>query len=61
MLAIGAFTLAGCRGMPTSGEKQARHDFGAVAGQYRPGNQPSGVAGIDAGFEPEQFSRVSRS
>ena len=39
MLAIGAFTLAGCRGMQTSGEKQARHDFGAVAGQYRPGNQ----------------------
>ena len=39
MLAIGAFVLAGCRGMQTSGEKQARHDFEAVAGEYRPGNQ----------------------
>src|SRR6516225_4063708 len=39
MSAIGAFVLAGCRGVQTSGEKQARHDFGAVAGEYRPDNQ----------------------
>ncbi len=30
--------LAGCRGVQTPGEKQARHDFGAVTGQYRPAN-----------------------
>ena len=35
---VGVFALAGCRGMQTAGEKQARHDLGAVAGQYRPGN-----------------------
>ena len=34
----GVFALAGCRGISTPGEKQARHDLGAVAGQYRPGN-----------------------
>jgi outer membrane protein, heavy metal efflux system len=39
MLAIGVFALAGCRGVQTSGEKQARHDFGAIAGEYHPGNQ----------------------
>jgi len=38
-LASGAFVLAGCRGVQTSGEKQARHDFGAVAGVYRPDNR----------------------
>lgn len=31
--------LAGCRGIPARGEKQARHDLGAVAGRFRPGNQ----------------------
>jgi outer membrane protein TolC len=35
---VGVFALAGCRGISTPGEKQARHDLGAVAGQYRPGN-----------------------
>jgi cobalt-zinc-cadmium efflux system outer membrane protein len=30
--------LAGCRGIPTSGEKQARHDLAAVTSQYRPTN-----------------------
>ncbi len=35
---VGVFALAGCRGISTPGERQARHDLGAVAGQYRPGN-----------------------
>ena len=39
LAAIGVLVLAGCRGIPTPGEQQARHDLGAVAGQYRPGNQ----------------------
>ena len=30
--------LAGCRGLQTAGEKQERHDLGAVAGQYRTTN-----------------------
>jgi outer membrane protein TolC len=38
--AAGVLTLAGCRGIPAPGEKQARQDFGTVAGQYRPGNHP---------------------
>ena len=38
VLAASGLVLAGCRGVPTSGEKQARRDLGAVAGQYRPGN-----------------------
>jgi outer membrane protein, heavy metal efflux system len=38
LVGLGAFALAGCRGVQTSGEKQARHDLGAVARQYRPGN-----------------------
>ncbi len=38
MFAAGALMLAGCRGIQTSGERQARHDFSAVAGQYRPTN-----------------------
>ena len=37
--AAGMLVFAGCRGVPTSGEKQARHDFGAVASQYQAGNQ----------------------
>ncbi len=39
LTAAGVLVLAGCRGISTKGEQQARHDFGAVAGQYRPGNQ----------------------
>ena len=31
--------LGGCRGIPVPGERQARHDVGAVADLYRPGNQ----------------------
>ena len=39
VLAASGLILAGCRGIPAPGEKQARQNFGAVAGQYRPGNQ----------------------
>jgi len=35
---VGVLALAGCRGISTPGERQARHDLGAVASQYRPGN-----------------------
>jgi outer membrane protein, heavy metal efflux system len=40
LTAVGVLLLAGCRGVPAPGEKQARQDFGAVAGLYRPTNQP---------------------
>lgn len=36
---VALLPLAGCRGVPTSGEKQARNDLGAVAGRYQPGDQ----------------------
>ncbi|MGO8767111.1 MAG: TolC family protein [Limisphaerales bacterium] len=39
----GALVLAGCRGIPASGEKQARRDLDAVASQYRPGNHPASL------------------
>ena len=38
LFAAGWLMLAGCRGFQAPAEKQARHDFGAVAGQYRPAN-----------------------
>ena len=38
LFAASVLMLAGCRGVQTPGEKQARHDFGAVTGQYRPAN-----------------------
>ena len=38
LFATGGLVLAGCRGIQAPGEKQARRDFGAVAGQYRPTN-----------------------
>ena len=41
LFAAGGLVLAGCRGIQTSGEKQARQDFGVVAGQYRPANRPA--------------------
>jgi outer membrane protein TolC len=41
LFATGGLVLAGCRGIQTSGEKQARQDFGVVAGQYRSGNRPA--------------------
>src|ERR1039457_2902289 len=40
LFATGGLALAGCRGIQTPGEKQARHDLGAVAGQYRPDKHP---------------------
>jgi outer membrane protein, heavy metal efflux system len=39
VLAASGLILAGCRGIPARGEKQARQNFSAVVGQYRPGNQ----------------------
>ena len=39
MFAAGGLVLAGCRGIPAPGEKQARRDLGATAGQYRPENR----------------------
>ncbi|HWY30053.1 MAG TPA: hypothetical protein VNX46_04830, partial [Candidatus Acidoferrum sp.] len=38
VFAAGILLLSGCRGIPTPGEKQARHDLAEVAGQYRPTN-----------------------
>ncbi len=38
LFATGGLVLAGCRGIQTSGEKQARQDFRAIASQYRPAN-----------------------
>jgi len=46
LAAVGVLALAGCRGISTPGERQARHDFGAVAGQYRPGNRPAALPGL---------------
>ena len=39
VLAASGLMLAGCRGVPAPGERQARRELGAVAGQYRPGDQ----------------------
>ncbi len=39
-LAALALFLAGCQGIPAPGEKQARHDLGAVEALYRPRNSP---------------------
>jgi outer membrane protein, heavy metal efflux system len=36
LFAAGVLLFAGCRGIPTRGERQARHDLAAVASQYRP-------------------------
>jgi outer membrane protein, heavy metal efflux system len=41
LFATGGLALAGCRGIQATGEKQARQDFSAVAGQYRPANRPA--------------------
>jgi outer membrane protein TolC len=40
LFAASVLMLAGCRGVQTPGEKRARHDLGAVTGQYRPDNHP---------------------
>lgn len=39
LLAAGVLMFAGCRGISTSGERQARHDLAAATGNYRPGHQ----------------------
>jgi len=39
LAAVAVFLLAGCRGVPVAGEKQARQDIGTVASQYRPADQ----------------------
>lgn len=36
---MGIWVLAGCRGVQTSGEKQARNDSKTIAGEYRPDHQ----------------------
>jgi len=46
VFAASGLVLAGCRGVPTSGEKQARHDLGTVASQYRPGNSRPALPGL---------------
>jgi outer membrane protein TolC len=38
-MAMGIWVLAGCRGVQTSGEKQARNDSKTIAGEYRPDHQ----------------------
>ncbi len=43
MFAACGLVLAGCRGIPAPGEKQARRDLGTVANQYRPGNRPASL------------------
>jgi cobalt-zinc-cadmium efflux system outer membrane protein len=43
VFAASVLLLAGCRGIQTPGEKQARRDFGAVTGKYRPGNRPAAL------------------
>lgn len=39
VLAAAGLLVAGCRGLPAPGEKQARRDLKTVAGEYRPGNR----------------------
>jgi cobalt-zinc-cadmium efflux system outer membrane protein len=43
VFAASVLVFAGCRGIPAPGEKQARHDLGAVTGKYRPGNHPAAM------------------
>jgi cobalt-zinc-cadmium efflux system outer membrane protein len=40
LVATGALVLAGCRGIPAPGEKQARRELAAVAEVYRPAHRP---------------------
>lgn len=39
VLAVGGLALAGCRGISTQGERQARHELAAVTDNYRPNQQ----------------------
>jgi len=43
LFAASGLVLAGCRGIPAPGEKQARRDLGTVASQYHPGNTPASL------------------
>ncbi|HTV40737.1 MAG TPA: TolC family protein [Candidatus Sulfotelmatobacter sp.] len=43
LFAASGLVLAGCRGIPEPGEKQARRDLGTVASQYHPGNTPASL------------------
>ncbi len=40
VFAASGLLFAGCRGMPSPGERQARADFKSVAGNFRPANRP---------------------
>lgn len=43
VFAASVLVLAGCRGIQTPAEKQARRDFGVVTGKYRPGDRPAAL------------------
>jgi outer membrane protein TolC len=43
VFAASGLVLAGCRGVPAPGERQARHDLGVVTSQYRPENHPAAL------------------
>lgn len=55
LFAAGGLVLAGCRGIPAPAEKQARHDFGAVASQYHPGNQAASLPELTADSSLSNF------
>ncbi|HKW29264.1 MAG TPA: TolC family protein [Verrucomicrobiae bacterium] len=55
VLAAGGLLLTGCRGMQTAGEKQARQNFDAVAGQYRPGDQHPALPELTPGSSLSNF------
>jgi outer membrane protein, heavy metal efflux system len=44
--ALAVALLAGCRGLPTTGEKSARHDLAAVGEKYRPGQTNSALPAL---------------
>jgi len=46
LFAVSVLMLAGCRGIPAPGEKQARHDLVTVADKFRPANQPPVLPGL---------------
>jgi outer membrane protein, heavy metal efflux system len=55
LFAAGGLVLAGCRGIQAPGEKQARQDLGAVAGLYRPTNQPPVLPMLTPGSSLSNF------
>jgi outer membrane protein, heavy metal efflux system len=46
-LALGGLALAGCRGVPTDGERQSRADLKAVTEVYRPGDREKTLPVLD--------------